>query len=69
MIIELQRNLFTPSEVAEHLGVSKQTIWTWIRQGKLDAVKINSRNYRIELETIKKLHEKANRHERSNSKL
>ena len=32
--------LYTPEEVAEHLKVSRETIYIWLRSGKLRAAKI-----------------------------
>lgn len=32
--------LYTPEEVAEHLKVSRETVYNWLRCGKLQAVKI-----------------------------
>ena len=37
----------TCEEVAQQLRVSVETVWRWVRIGKLAAVKIGTRNYRI----------------------
>ena len=39
--------VFKVKEVAERYGVSKRTVWEWIRFGKLHAYVIGGRNYRI----------------------
>jgi putative resolvase len=39
--------LHKPNEAAELLNVSRQTIWTWIKRGKIRAVKLPSGQYRI----------------------
>ncbi len=41
--------LMTVNEVAEYLGVSASTIWRWLREGKLEGVKIGgSRRFQRE---------------------
>ncbi len=41
--------LMTVNEVAEYFRVSASTIWRWLREGKLDSVKIgDSRRFRRE---------------------
>ena len=60
-MLEQDRKWFAPNEVAAHFGVTPQTIWVWIRSGKLKAVKINSRNYRIEIKSIVQLHKQNER--------
>ena len=39
-------NLLTPEQVAQILQVHVLTVYTYIRRGKLDAIRL-SRNYRI----------------------
>lgn len=39
--------MLSPQEVADELGVSRVVVWRWIRQGKLKAVKLTERTYRI----------------------
>ncbi len=65
-MLEQDRKWFTVGEVAEHFGVTSQTVWSWIRNGKLKAYKINSRNYRIEIKSIVAFRKQ---NERSNYKL
>jgi len=50
----MQNELLTPSQVAEELKLSSQTIWAYIRNGKLKAIKINNRNYRIKRSEIQR---------------
>lgn len=40
--------LLTPKQVAKKLGVSEFTIWRYIKAGKLKAIKLTKRNFRIE---------------------
>lgn len=39
--------VYKVKEVAERYGVSRRTVWEWIRLGKLNAYVISGRNYRI----------------------
>jgi len=39
--------LLTPKQVAKILGVSDYTIWRYIKAGKLKAIKLTARNFRI----------------------
>lgn len=40
-------SLLTPQEVAERLRLTRRTIMKYIREGKIRAIKINRRIYRI----------------------
>jgi excisionase family DNA binding protein len=44
--MEQKREIFTPDQAAEYLQVDKETIYRYIRQGKLVASKLG-RKYRI----------------------
>jgi excisionase family DNA binding protein len=44
--MEKVREIFTPEQAAEYLQVDKETIYRYIRQGKLIASRLG-RNYRI----------------------
>ncbi len=44
--MERPRDIFTPEQAAEYLQVDRETIYRYIRQGKLVASKLG-RNYRI----------------------
>lgn len=45
----------TCKEVASRYGVSTETVWRWIRSGKLPAVLIGGRNYRVRLEDLQEI--------------
>ena len=51
-------NLLTPEQVAEILKVRKDTVYSWIRAGKLPAAKLGNR-YRISEEDLQAFVEKA----------
>ena len=44
--MKLEANLCTPEQVAEILQLHVSTVYSYIRQGKLDAIRLG-RNYRI----------------------
>ena len=39
--------MLTPQEVAERYNVSVESVWRWIRVGRLPAMRLTKRNYRI----------------------
>jgi len=39
--------LLTPQQVAKRLGVCRESVWRYIRKGKLKAIKLTPRNFRI----------------------
>ena len=47
----------SPKEAAEVLGVTKQTVLAWSRDGKLEASKIGYRTIRISAASIERLME------------
>ena len=49
--MERSRELFTPEQAAEYLQVDRETIYRYIRQGKLGASKLG-RQYRIPKRSI-----------------
>jgi len=51
--------LLTPKQVAERLGVCRESVWRYIRKGKLKAIKYTARNFRI---TEKDLNDFLKRH-------
>jgi len=53
-------NLLNYSEAAKILGVSRQTIHTWIKQGKLKLVAVADRRYllREDVEKLAKIRKK-----------
>jgi len=44
---------YTPKQVAKILAVSDFTVWRYIKAGKLKAVKLTARNFRIEEKDLK----------------
>jgi len=34
-------------QVAERLGVCRESVWRYIRKGKLKAIKLSARNFRV----------------------
>jgi excisionase family DNA binding protein len=46
------KNLFRPKEVADYLQVSIRTIYQWITEGKIEAVRIAGTTLRISREAI-----------------
>lgn len=51
MTIERKREIYTPQQAAEYLQVDKETIYRYIRQGKLVASRLG-RAYRIPQSSI-----------------
>ncbi len=49
-----KQQFFSPRQVASLLLFSDQTVWRWLRNGKLPAIKVG-RYYRIPLETLASL--------------
>lgn len=47
--------LMTVKEVAGALGYCEDTIWKWIRDGKLEATKLPTGRIRVSEETVKRL--------------
>jgi len=52
------KQLLTPVQVAEMLGLSEFTIYRYIKAGKIKTIKLTPRNFRIEKEELKKFLEK-----------
>lgn len=50
---------YTCEEVAEMYRIKVSTVWTWVREGKLKAVRIG-KSYRIEKEALAEF-EKSNK--------
>jgi putative molybdopterin biosynthesis protein len=57
-VIEVSNTYYTPEEVARLLKVSKQTVYNWINEGRLKAVKAG-RTTRIAREAISEFLEPA----------
>lgn len=53
---EPKEEYLTPDETADHLGVSKNTLWRWMKSGYLCPVKIGRKSvYKLsEIEKLKK---------------
>lgn len=52
--MDVKREIFTPEQAAEYLQLERETIYRYIRQGKLVASKLG-RTYRIPKESIDQL--------------
>ena len=39
--------MLTAQEVAERYNVTVESVWRWIRNGRLQAMRLTKRNYRI----------------------
>jgi len=46
--------MFTVKELAEYLRIHRNTIYRWIKAGKIEAIKVGS-DYRISKEAVDKL--------------
>lgn len=53
--LRLQRPFYSPAEVAELAGVHPATILNYIHAGKLHAVRLSERTYRIPARAVLKL--------------
>lgn len=49
---KLKQRFYTVSEAAQILRFSPITLYRWIKAGKLKAVKVGYRNYRIKREDL-----------------
>jgi excisionase family DNA binding protein len=47
VFLRLRKRYYTPSEVAERIGVSRQTVIKWIERGELDAELTPGGHHRI----------------------
>lgn len=54
---------FTPEQLAQKLNFPKQTIWRWIRLGKIKAVCISNHSYRIAESEIKRFIEESEKNQ------
>ncbi len=50
-----EKKLFTPAEIAEALGVHLNTVYKYIHEGKIETVRIGTRQYRITAKTLQKI--------------
>ena len=44
---ELVKNYYTPKEIAKILGLSVETIWRYIRTGKIKALRLTPKSYLV----------------------
>jgi len=44
-VSELVKKLLKPKDVYSAIGISYDTLWRWIKSGKVNAVRINGRYY------------------------
>lgn len=51
----MNETMLSPTQVAEHLSVNVMTIYRWIKRGKLPAVKLGRKCYRIKASDLKLL--------------
>jgi excisionase family DNA binding protein len=45
----------TPQEIATRLKLTEATIWRWIRERKLPAIKVGPKVYRVKKEDYEKI--------------
>lgn len=50
----LKKDYYTPQEIADLLRVSRFSVWRYIRSGKLKAIKLTERNFRIEKKELER---------------
>lgn len=55
MTLKLDKPFYSPAEVANLAGLHSSTILNYIREGKLYAVKLSERTYRIPMRSVRKL--------------
>jgi excisionase family DNA binding protein len=53
--LEIRKDLLTPIEAAQYLGVSRWTVYRWVQEGRLEATKIGKNSLRIFSRSIQKL--------------
>jgi excisionase family DNA binding protein len=50
----VDENFLTLKDVAERLGVSKVTLWRWIKDGKLSAIKLSQRTVYVRKDELER---------------
>ncbi len=53
--MEFTQAFYSPREVAEMAGVHPSTVMAWIHSGRLRAIKLSERTYRVPNKTVVKL--------------
>lgn len=53
--MELTKSFYSPAEVAEMAGLHRSTILNYIRSGRLHAIKLSKRTFRIPNKSVVKL--------------
>ena len=53
--------MYKPSELAQELNISIQTIHRWIGEGKLKAIRLPSGTYRIKEEEVNRIKDDENK--------
>jgi len=51
---ELKKGYYTPQEVADILGLCRDTIWRYIKAKKIKVIKLTEKNFRIEKKELEK---------------
>ncbi len=46
--------MFSPGEVAVHLNVTRRTVYTWIKEGRLQAVKVGVKLWQVSAREIER---------------
>ncbi len=54
-VLRLSRPFYSPGDVAELAGVHPSTVLNWIRSGRLYAVRLSERTYRIPARAVVQL--------------
>lgn len=50
-----EKAFYSVSEAADFLGVSKTTMYRYLKEGAIKAVKLNGSSWKIPIEALKKL--------------
>jgi len=48
----LQKDLYTPQEIADYFSVKARAVYLWIKQGKLSIIKVNNKVIRIKKDSL-----------------
>ena len=50
----MKEKIYSVKEIKNHFGVSRQSVWNWIRSGNLKAFKFGLKEWRIKESELKK---------------